>query len=443
MDWNNLITTLRFGQEERPVKDQAHTRTAFHRDYDRLIFSTAFRRMQNKTQVFPLPGSVLVHNRLTHSLEVASIGRSLGNMVTEQRFDRATLRKNPLLHELGTIVSTACLAHDIGNPPFGHAGEKALSAFFGSEKGQNLMQQLELSELEQQDLQHFEGNANALRLLTHQFNGWQQGGFSLTYTTLAGIMKYPYDASFAEQTGKFGYFSSEKDTFLKINKTLQIPEIKPGIFARHPVVYLVEAADDISYLIMDLEDAHKLQIISTEEVKILLTDFLDNSEKLQATKRLQQVKDINQQVAYLRAFVINKLARQAVKVFMDSENEILSGTFKGALKNHFSIETREPLEQLKEIGYQKIYRHRKVTEIELAGYNILSTLAGELSMAITQPENAYSKNLKSLIPGQFLYQDSAGYEKLRGVIDFVSGMTDLYALELYRTIKGIELPTLR
>lgn len=280
MNWNTLISNKRLGQEERHT-ERHDDRSEFKRDYDRLIFSAPFRRMQNKTQVFPLPGSIFVHNRLTHSLEVASVGMSLGNDVATAIMEKRPELARTLFSQIGTIVSTACLAHDMGNPPFGHSGEKAIQTFFSEGKGAFLKGIV--SEALWNDITHFEGNANAFRLLAHRFKGRRDGGFVMTYTTLASIVKYPFESSLAGGHGKFGFFNTEKDIYCKIAEDLGITlKSKPGEplqYARHPLVYLVEAADDICYEIMDIEDAHKLKILSFAETKNLLLGFFDETVK--------------------------------------------------------------------------------------------------------------------------------------------------------------------
>ena len=274
MNWKQLISNKRLGQEQRHT-ERHDDRSEFKRDYDRLIFSAPFRRLQNKTQVFPLPGSVFVHNRLTHSLEVASVGMSLGNDVAQRIIsERRPELLGTLFEEIGQIVSTACLAHDLGNPPFGHSGEKAIQTFFTEGPGRELRQQV--SPAFWDDITHFEGNANAFRLLTHQFKGRRPGGFVMTYSTIASIVKYPYASSAASKKGKFGFFQSEQETYQRIADEMGLFCIsKPGEplrYVRHPLVYLVEAADDICYEIMDLEDAHKLKIITFEQASRLMLD---------------------------------------------------------------------------------------------------------------------------------------------------------------------------
>jgi dGTPase len=223
MNWQQLISNKRLGQEHRHP-ERHDDRTEFKRDYDRLIFSAPFRRLQNKTQVFPLPGSIFVHNRLTHSLEVASVGMSLGNDVAQQLIKRHPELKDTLFQEIGQIVATACLAHDMGNPPFGHSGEKAIQTFFTEGKGAYLQQKV--SPIFWDDITHFEGNANAFRLLTHQFCGRRPGGFVMTYSTLASIVKYPFSSSVAGKKGKFGFFDSEASIYQRIAEELGILRIE-------------------------------------------------------------------------------------------------------------------------------------------------------------------------------------------------------------------------
>ena len=242
MQWEKLISNKRLGQEDSHYK-RRDDRTEFRRDYDRLIFSAPFRRLQNKTQVFPLPGSIFVHNRLTHSLEVASVGRSLGDDVARELLSRHPELKDSHMSECGSIVSAACLAHDLGNPPFGHSGEISISTYFSEGKGKKYKDLL--SDEEWNDLTHFDGNANAFRLLTHQFVGRRKGGFVMTYSTLASIVKYPYPSTMAGKKNKYGFFKSEEPTYLNIAEELGISRKADGSWCRHPLVYLVEAADDI------------------------------------------------------------------------------------------------------------------------------------------------------------------------------------------------------
>lgn len=445
MNWNSLLSAKRFGQESQfSSGKQKDVRSQFQRDYDRMIFSSPFRRLQNKTQVFPLPGSIFVHNRLTHSLEVSSVGRSLGNALADRLIHLELVADNHEIKEIGSIVAGACLAHDLGNPPFGHSGEKAMSHYFSDGKGKNLKDKF--TEEQWQDLSNFEGNANALRLLTHAFHGRRKGGFALTYSSIASIVKYPWESNkIAEvKKSKYGFFQSEKEDYLRIAKELGIPEVSPGIFARFPLVYLVEAADDICYQIMDIEDAHKLNILTNQETKDLLLAFYhperDKSSLERISETCQEVTDINEQIAYMRAGVIGKLISECVNVFVDHYQEIMEGSFQSSLIKNVDEVCLLAYKKCTKVAITRIYRHRSVVEIELAGYKILGTLLDEFVNAIFAPGNFYSKNLLSLIPEQYEVSEGSDYEKMMSVLDFISGMTDVFALDLYRTIKGIELP---
>jgi len=443
MNWNQIISTTRLGQEELTTKDNIHSRTQFQRDYDRIIFSSPFRRMQNKTQVFPLPGSVFVHNRLTHSLEVASVGRSLGSMFVEKAESEKMDVENPLFQEIGSVVSAACLAHDMGNPPFGHSGEDAIAQFFKKSTEPRLRN--ELNDAQWKDFTQFDGNANAFRLLSHQFNGRRKGGFALTYTTLASIVKYPYESMLTEKP-KFGFFQSEKSIFGHIANELGLLQLSenPSKYIRHPVVFLVEAADDICYQLMDLEDAHKLKIHSFEQTRSLLMGFFDQQTEAKQINRINEtlnlVSDPNEQIAYLRASVIGKLVKQCVDVFREKQAEILSGSFQKSLIDHVHPTSLAAIKVIKDISIRNIYNDRSVVEIEISGYQIIGTLLEVFIEAILNPKEGISKRMLMLIPDQYCGEHPSTYEKVQAVVDFVSGMTDLYALDLYRKIKGINIP---
>ncbi|MBQ8989037.1 MAG: dNTP triphosphohydrolase [Prevotella sp.] len=443
MNWQQLISNKRLGQEHRHP-ERHDDRTEFKRDYDRLIFSAPFRRLQNKTQVFPLPGSIFVHNRLTHSLEVASVGMSLGNDVAQQLIRKYPALRDTLFQEIGQIVATACLAHDLGNPPFGHSGEKAIQAFFTEGAGCPL--QREVDPQFWSDITHFEGNANAFRLLTHQFKGRRPGGFVMTYSTLASIVKYPFSSSAASKKGKFGFFTTEKDDYRRIAEELGIiclSEIgEPLRYARHPLVYLVEAADDICYEIMDIEDAHKLKIISYEETMKLLMGFFDEENQQHIQQRIieEGVTDNNEKVVYLRACVIGKLENECVRVFVEHEEEILNGTFQGSLIDHISSLQHDAYEICSKLSLKRIYKSKPVLDVELSGYQIMQTLLEQFIGAVVHPERFYSKHLISRVSSQYDIDAPDLETRIMAVIDYISGMTDVYALDVYQKISGISLP---
>ena len=337
MDLNRIFTHQRTGN----LAATSASRTDFQRDFDRIIFSAAFRRLQNKTQVFPLPGSVFVHNRLTHSLEVSSVGRSLGSAAGEFIFtqfanDLDDQAKVFYQHNLQNVIAAACLCHDVGNPAFGHSGEDAIASYF--EKNVNDLKP-KFTEKEWADLVNFEGNANAIRVLTHQQNGKDEGGTQLTFSTLASIAKYPCEA-IAKQKGiihrkKFGFFQNEKNTFLEIAKGVNlIPENEePVIFKRHPFVWLVEAADDICYNIIDMEDAHRLGIVSTSDCENLFLDLIksENQNIGRVEDKLTILTNSNERISYLRAKVINALINKSIELYQHNFSKILDGSLGSAL----------------------------------------------------------------------------------------------------------------
>jgi dGTPase len=439
MNWTQLLSGKRLGMEE--YNERKHRRTDFQRDYDRLIFSSPFRRLQNKTQVFPLPGSIFVHNRLTHSLEVSCVGRSLGNNVSKN-----LLGKYPdgsvNFPEIGSIVSAACLAHDMGNPPFGHSGERAISGYFSEGNGKLLEADVRNEGGRWEDFIHFEGNANAMRLLTHQFIGRRKGGFALTYCTLASIVKYPYSSVLSEKNGKFGFFQSEEETYDQIAVELGIHtnNVKPVRYIRYPLVYLVEAADDICYQIMDIEDAHKLRILTNEETIGLLLNFFEGDRLKHATEIMRMVDDINEQIAYLRSSIIGLLVDECSRIFLENEEAILTGTFSSTLIKEIGEPFIQAYNACSKVACAKIYKAKEVLDIELAGYHIFSHLIDSLTDAVIHPASAYSKLLLQRIPEQYDTKAPSTYGKIQCVLDYISGMTDVYALDLYRKITGMSLP---
>ena len=443
MDWKQLISNRRLGQEHRHP-ERHDDRTEFKRDYDRLIFSAPFRRLQNKTQVFPLPGSIFVHNRLTHSLEVASVGMSLGNDVAQHLCTRDSSLQGSLVGEIGQIVATACLAHDMGNPPFGHSGEKAIQTFFTEGAGNRLREKV--SEAFWNDITHFEGNANGFRLLTHQFRGRRPGGFVMTYSTLASIVKYPFSSSLAGKKGKFGFFNSEAVTFQRIADEMGIICLsapgEPLRYVRHPLVYLVEAADDICYEIMDMEDAHKLKILSYDETASLMLGFFDEIDQKRIKERIEEeaLSDANEKIQYLRACVIGKLENVCVQAFLQHETEILEGTFAGSLIDHIPPLQREAYASCTRVSKQRIYMSRPVLDVELSGYRIMATLMELMTEAIEHPDRFYSRQLIGRVSSQYDIDSPSLETRIMAVVDYISGMTDVYALDVYQKICGISLP---
>lgn len=463
MNWSELYNTRRTGDKAEKRYNPDTVRNSFLRDYDRIIFSSAFRRLQNKTQVFPLPGAVFVHNRLTHSLEVASVGRSLGKSVGDALAKKYASYGEDFVefykYELPSVIAAACLAHDIGNPPFGHSGEDAIRTYFTELEGDNRkILHDNLSENQLKDFELFEGNSNALRILTNNFNETEIGGYRLTYATLASIVKYPCNSAsgFNKSSGliatkKSGFFDSELNTYQDIAATLGIPKVAgyEHVYARHPFVYLTEAADDICYRVIDLEDAHRLHIVSLDKIKDLFFPFFKRGGAYNSLeyleRKLERIKDDNQKVQFIRAMWIGLMIEKMSQAFMDNEEALLNGTLQKDLMKCLPQEDYLLLEIINDFSYKHIYNYRSVVEIEIAGYNVIGGLLKELVHAVLHPNQAKSAKTIQLMSNQFPVSRNLEnvYGDVQSVVDFISGMTDLYAIDLYRKITGINIPELR
>ena len=436
MKWQTLICSTRLGLEHYDTPRQ--TRNDFERDYDRLVFSSPFRRLQNKTQVFPLPGSIFVHNRLTHSLEVSSVGRSLAREIATGLLERHG--DHIWFHSWPDIVAAACLCHDIGNPPFGHSGEKTIGSFFSDNSSMQEILRPQLTEQQWRDLVNFEGNANSFRLLTHQFCGRRPGGLAMTYSTLASIVKYPYSSLLAGDKGKFGFFASEEEIYHKVATRLGIGQNGDGSFMRHPLVYIVEAADDICYQIMDMEDAHKLRVLDTETVKQTLGQFFDEEKRAVTLQKLNLVSDPNEQIAFLRSVCIGELVHRCAEEFLRSEQAILEGTYTGSLTSNLNNQAGRGYKACSDLAFKRIYHAPDVLDVEIAGNRIITNLMQHLLEAVLHPERISSKLLLAKVPEQYNVHAPGIYEKVQSVLDHISAMTDVYALDLYRKLNGHSLP---
>ncbi len=455
MHWETLFSNKRYGS--RNLQNTDETRGEYLRDYDRLIFSSQFRRLQDKTQVFPLPGSIFVHNRLTHSLEVASVGRSLGRLVGEKIAQKNVATLSKLAQEfyrfgLSDVIQTGCIAHDIGNPPFGHSGEDAIRTFFkelSAEHKTILEKGLSINQFN--DLKNFEGNANAFRVLSSVF---LKAGLKLTYTTLASIVKYPVDSThgFDKSTGivstkKSGYFDAELPVMKEMANDLDLTYLdrEKNLLARHPFVFLVEAADDICYRIIDLEDAYRLHILSFDEVaKLLIPFFEGEANEAYINEQMVAMTNEKQKLSLLRAMLIGLLTRKCSEAFMANEADLLAGKVNKSLIELIDAKSIAQIDKIDAISVKKIYNHKSVIEIEIAGFHVIGGLLKEFLGAILQPDSAKSKKLKKLVPEQFeLSEDQGLYLDILSILDFISEMTDIYAVDLYRKITGIQIPSLR
>lgn len=451
MNWGDLLKCCRLGCPDVEMKHHAD-RSEFQRDFDRVIFSTAFRRLHGKTQVFPFPESDSIHTRLTHSLEASCVGRSLGTIVGN-RLGKEQLHKVQGW-ELGEIVRVACLAHDIGNPPFGHSGEKAIAEFFSSEDGASILKGL--SEEEQKDFTHFNGNAMGFHILTASNPSITTvtGGYGLTYPTLAAFVKYPQipfadcssknDESKPASEKKSGLFKCDLGCFSKVAQKLGIPEKnkdKKSMWYRHPLAFLTEAADDICYVIMDLEDGYKHNLVSYEETFELLMDICKMTADETNTDGLQNIIDERNRVGYLRAKAINSLVYQTAKVFLDKHDDILNGKYDGQLCD--DTEAHCVLEAIHNISDNRIYSYMPVQQIEAAGFQVLTGLLDTFLIALVdQKSKESSKKVLNLIPEEHkvAYDEEKAYEAIMSITTYIAGMTDSFAIDTYRTLRGIQLP---
>ncbi|HYF70392.1 MAG TPA: dNTP triphosphohydrolase [Ohtaekwangia sp.] len=446
MNWEHLLSASRQGQ--KTTLATVSSRSAFEQDFDRIIFSHPFRKLQDKTQVHPLPEHDFVHTRLTHSLEVSSVGRSLGRKVGDVIVQRhPELEKNFSLYDFGAITAAASLTHDLGNPPFGHAGEDALGDFF-SETTYGRSFESQVTPGEWGDLTSFEGNAQGFRIINSNVYG-----LKLTLATLGAFTKYPCaidinprDKSRKSQK-KYGFYQSEKKSFQQIAEALSLHKITTQAWCRHPLAFLVEAADDICYSIIDLEDGCRLGLITFNDTVDLLSHILKDDFK---PEKLREMRGQNEKIGVLRALTINKLVDECTKVFLEHESKILAGSFDQALTD--LCDSKDVLSQISKTSVELIYRARHVVEIEASGHEVLPGLlhefiqAGELLIqtrnAVKQTVPRKYQNIALLFPIETriaIEKAGATYEMLRLVLDFISGLTDKHALSLYRKIKGISL----
>lgn len=442
MNWLQLLSPKRSGETEIPTNDK--TRSRFEQDYDRIIFSHPFRKLQDKTQVFPLPEDDFVHTRLTHSLEVSSVGRSLG-----KNAGTYLLKKYPELKEkgftigdIGGIVGAACLAHDLGNPPFGHSGEDSISSFFlTNEKGQFFKNKV--TPAEWNDLITFEGNAQGFRILNNKSNG----GLKLTYATLGAFTKYPLTSSCDKEKArksqkKFGYYVSNHSLFSEMSESMGLVKLGENKWCRHPLAFLVEAADDICYHIIDLEDGCRLGLVPFDTVKNLLANIIGDSF---SEEKVAKIPSLNEKLGTLRALAIGQLIHECSTLFAQKESEMIDGSFDEAITG--LIPSSQTLDQIIKLSIDKIYRAKQVLEKEAGGYEVIDNLIEALATAVYydrfEKPLPKHKSVLRLLPEEFTVQldDSVSvYDALQIVIDFVSGLTDSHAVRLYKTLKGYQLP---
>ncbi len=441
--WEKLLSSERLGAGKAPGTAE---RTAFQQDYDRIVFTSAFRRMKDKTQVFPLSKSDYVRTRLTHSLEASCVGRSLGAVV-----GREIIARHGLQHvesgDFGAIVAAACLAHDIGNPPFGHAGEDAIREWF---RTSGLLDRHPFTPAQRADFERYEGNAQGFRIVT-RLQSPANPGLQLTSAVLATFTKYPRPSHLAAELDgksgkKFGFFQHDAEAFQRVARSTGLIERIPNTaWRRHPLAFLVEVADDTCYLIVDLEDAAKLGFVPYKDAECLLADLAGNTV---SGRRLERLHDPKERLEYLRAKAIGCLLESAAAVFLENEEAILSGAFDDELLGQSPIAV--PLQAILKLAKETIYNARPALEIETAGFEVLGALLGLFTDAVEARAGhgrftTRERMLLKLLPAQFLGHggepQADPYLRLLQVADFVAGMTDSYAVDMYRKLKGFDLPT--
>ena len=447
MNWEQLLSLKRFGDTHKRLrKEQDETRLGFEVDYDRVIFSSEFRSLQDKTQVIPLSQTDFVHTRLTHSLEVSVVGRSLGRKVGQK-----LLAKYPHLkdthgyreNDFGAIVAAAALAHDIGNPPFGHSGEKAIGEFFKSGKGKHF--KAELTAKQYQDLCDFEGNANGFKILTESRQG-REGGLRLSYATLGAFMKYPKESLPKKPTShiadkKYGVFQSEKEAFIDVVNELGLLKRNTTddlSFSRHPLAFLVEAADDICYTIIDFEDGINLGLISEEFALEYLIKLVKDSIN---TKKYHSLLNTQDRVSYLRALAINTLINEAVDLFMTHEAEILEGRFSKALLDHSKYEAQ--IKDIIKLSIENIYQSKEVIDKEIAGFKVINELllifTTTVSNYLKHEPSSFDRLILKVLPKNIDLHHNDLYTNVLAICFYISKLSDRNAILTYNTLKGHNL----
>jgi dGTPase len=441
MDWQKLLTPQRLGKTE--PEDIQKARTPFHKDYDRLVFSSPFRRLKDKTQVFSLPKNDYIRTRLIHSLEVSCVGRSLGRMVGYEVIGRHNLEKYGFsAADFGDIVSAACLAHDIGNPPFGHSGENAIRLGFASyyKNIKNLREHF-LNTNQQADFDLFEGNAQGFRVVTKLEMQPRKGGMGLTCPTLAAFTKYPRESFISElildgysgcSIKKYGFFQAEKDLFAEVAETVGLVRRRDNAawWCRHPLAFLVEAADDICYSIVDIEDACRMGYIPFRQAQVLLNEIAEID--------LQQYDESNaEKLKRLRGKCIDKLIGETAEIFLENETEILSGEFDKDLLSLSSYARH--LKEISETIRTTVYQHSDVVGMRIAGYEVLGKLFAEFVTAVLQ-NTEKGELVYYMLPQEYRPEpEEDTYNKMLRITDYISGMTDYFATSLFQKLSGISL----
>lgn len=444
MKWEQLLSLKKQGDNGKRLRtEQDDTRLGFEVDYDRIIFSAAFRSLQDKTQVIPLSKTDFVHTRLTHSLEVSVVGRSIGRLVGKKIIEKYPYLKEVhgyQMNDFGAIVAAACLAHDIGNPPFGHSGEKAIGEYFKNGNGQQFKTQL--TDKQWQDLIDFEGNANGFSVLTSSRPG-NEGGLRISYATLGAFMKYPKESLPKKPTTaiadkKYGFFQHDKSFFEEVaNELGLIPNISDGHigYQRHPLAYLVEAADDICYTIIDFEDGINLGLVNEDFALEYLVKLVKDSIDVSKYNSLKTKED---RISYLRALAIGSLIQDAVRVFIENEEAILKGQFPFALTDKSKYKAQ--MDDIIKLSVKNIYQSREVIEKEITGYQVINNLLDKFITAYNNQQNGITTNydnlLLNLLPEKYHVPKTDLYDRLMHISHYISLLTDGNAILLNKIVSS-------
>tara|TARA_R110001583_G_C5629391_1_gene406878 strand:+ start:77 stop:1396 length:1320 start_codon:yes stop_codon:yes gene_type:complete len=435
MQWNSLLSQNRFNKDK--LQTAVEARSEFHKDYDRIVFSSAFRRLGRKTQVHPLSNNDHIHTRLTHSIEVGSVGRSLGLIVGEFLSENDELPSGISPQEIAAIVQAACLAHDIGNPPFGHAGEFAIRHWF-KENGHKL----NLENIrERNDFQIFEGNAQGFRVVSKIENHYNNGGLRLTYATLGTLIKYPWfsDHALAKSKGKFNFFQSEMDVVENISGELGLINAGYNHYSRHPLSYLMEAADDICYKILDIEDALELGMLRFDEVSGIFNKIAGKDSKYYS--EVGENHTARRRITNLRSMAIENLINKCSKVFIDNYSEIMAGNYTSELIKDIDGIVKDGISEAKEVTTKNIFLHRRKIELEIGSYATLETILDAFIVAINELKSNDVVSFKSqrvldLMGANVVNKNSTYHECYLRVTDLVSGMTDTHATHVANQLSG-------
>lgn len=437
MDWTRLLAANRLGAPREADPRAEAGRSNYHKDHDRVVFCSPFRRMGRKTQVHPMTENDHVHTRLTHSIEVACVGRSLGVLVGQQLGERLPHEITP--YDVGAIVQAACLAHDIGNPPFGHAGEYAIRDWFRRPEHAFLMQHL--SNEERRDLTLYEGNAQGFRIITQLENHRFEGGLRLTYATLGATLKYPWTSEHAGAKGKFSCYQSEHRLLTEVAQELGLPPQETGRWARHPLSYLMEAADDICYAILDLEDGIEIGMLPFEVVEPILMKMCGGERELLALE-VAAAPSVRRKISLLRGKAIDRCVRDVAQAFLTQYPRLMAGSYQGDLLNDCPESLRHGIFEAKQLARDRIFNERRKIEIEVGSFTCLDILLDAFCNAVYQLKVADEmpfrmKRVLDLMEYNAPRREWPLYESYRRVLDFIGGMTDNYATYLAQQVGGM------